>query len=75
MRTTYRAMQVPQPDVLELVERETPTPSFGEVLIEVEACGLCCVNTSDIEGVGPTLQPPRVPAQESRSSHSSASLR
>ena len=64
MKPTYRAMQVSQPGILELVERKTPTPGFGEVLIEVEACGICGADSSDIEGADPALQPPRVPGHE-----------
>src|SRR3712207_2779351 len=64
MRKTYRAMQVTTPGALELVERETPTPGAGEVLIAVEACGICGADASDIDGADPTLQPPRVPGHE-----------
>jgi alcohol dehydrogenase len=64
MKTTYRAMQVTRPGTLELVERETPTPGTGEVLIEVEACGICGADAADIEGADPMLQPPRVPGHE-----------
>lgn len=64
MTTTYRAMQVSRPGILELVERATPTPGFGLVLIEVEACGICGADAGDIEGADPTLQPPRVPGHE-----------
>ncbi len=64
MKTTYRAMQVTRPGFLELVERPTPTPGSGEVLIEVEACGICGADIGDIEGADPTLQPPRVPGHE-----------
>ncbi len=64
MKPTYRAMQVSRPGVLELVERSTPTPGAGEVLIAVEACGMCGADASDIEGADPALQPPRVPGHE-----------
>lgn len=64
MKTTYRAMQVSQPGTLELVERPTPMPGVGEVLIAVEACGICGADVSDIERADPTLQPPRVPGHE-----------
>ena len=33
LHPTYRAMQVIAPGVLDLVERETPAPGEGEVLI------------------------------------------
>lgn len=64
MKQTYRAMQVSRPGVLELVERPTPAPGTGEVLIEVEACGICGADIGDIEGADPALQPPRVPGHE-----------
>jgi alcohol dehydrogenase len=64
MKATYRAMQVSQPGILELGERMTPMPGNGEVLIAVEACGICGADVSDIEKADPTLQPPRVPGHE-----------
>ncbi len=64
MKKTYRAMQVSAPGVLELVERETPQPSAGEVLIQVEACGICGADAADIEKSHPATQPPRVPGHE-----------
>lgn len=64
MKTTYRAMQVTRPGVLELVERSTPKPGSGDVLIEVEACGICGADAADIEGADPSLRPPRVPGHE-----------
>ncbi|HEJ3384380.1 alcohol dehydrogenase [Pseudomonas aeruginosa] len=63
MKATYRAMQVSQPGILELVERQTPVPGSGEVLIEVEACGICGADVGDIERSEP-VQPPRVPGHE-----------
>jgi len=56
MKPTYRAMQVSQPGVLELVERPTPAPGAGEVLIAVEACGMCGADIGDIDRADPTLQ-------------------
>lgn len=64
MKPTYRALQVTRPGVLEQVERPTPTPAPGEVLIAVEACGLCGADRGDIEGTGPAPIPPRVPGHE-----------
>jgi alcohol dehydrogenase len=40
MKAVYRAVQIAQPGALELVERETPLPAEGHVLLEVEACGI-----------------------------------
>jgi alcohol dehydrogenase len=64
MKSTYRAMQVGQSGVLEWVERKTPTPGIGEMLIAVEACGICGADIGDIERADPTLTPPRVPGHE-----------
>lgn len=64
MKNTYRAMQVTRPGILELVERQTPAPGAGQVLISVEACGVCGADAGDIEGADPALQPPRVPGHE-----------
>lgn len=64
MKTTYRAMQISSPGVLELVERTVPLPGAGEVLIQVEACGICGADAADIEKAGPAVQPPRVPGHE-----------
>jgi alcohol dehydrogenase len=64
MKATYRAIQVKQPGVLELVERIIPVPAKGEVLIDVEACGICGADTGDIEKVATSQQLPRVPGHE-----------
>lgn len=60
----YRAMQAVRPGVLELTERETPTPGPGQVLIAVEACGVCGADAAGIDKADPALQPPRVPGHE-----------
>ncbi|MFT3720429.1 alcohol dehydrogenase catalytic domain-containing protein [Pseudorhodoferax sp.] len=64
MKATYRAMQAARPGVLELVERETPAPGPGQVLIAVEACGVCGADATDIDRADPAVQPPRVPGHE-----------
>lgn len=64
MKATYRAMQVTRPGLLDMVERPVPAPGVGEVLIEVEACGICGADVGDIEGADPALEPPRVPGHE-----------
>ncbi|MCE0850133.1 alcohol dehydrogenase [Pseudomonas asiatica] len=61
---TYMAMQVTRPGELQLVERETPTPGVDEVLIRVEACGICGADAGAIEGLEAGLQFPRVPGHE-----------
>ncbi len=64
MTDTYRAVQIAAPGRLELVRRSVPRPGPGEVLIAVEACGVCGADGADIEGAAPDLQPPRVPGHE-----------
>lgn len=64
MRKTYRAMQVTRPGGLEFVERSTPEPGAGEVLLEVEACGICGADAGAIEGLEPGIEYPRVPGHE-----------
>ena len=60
----YKAMQVTRPGVLELVERDTPEPGVGDVLIEVQACGVCGADAGAIEALEAGLQLPRVPGHE-----------
>lgn len=62
MTKTYRAMQVTTPGRLELVERAVRAPGQDEVLIAVEACGICGADVGDIENADPALQ--RVPGHE-----------
>lgn len=64
MKKTFKAMQARSPGVLELVERDTPQPGDGEVLIQIEACGICGADASTIENADPATQPPRVPGHE-----------
>jgi len=48
----------------ELVEREIPEPSAGQVRVKVEACGICHSDALVKEGLWPGLQYPRVPGHE-----------
>jgi len=57
-------MQVREPGVLERAERATPRPGRGEVLVEVEACGVCGADLGDIDARRPDLEQPRVPGHE-----------
>ena len=61
MNQTYRAVQATTPGVLELVERPRPTPTPTEVLLAVEACGVCGADAGDINALRDT---PRVPGHE-----------
>src|SRR5215469_6090583 len=62
---TMRAAQIAKPGgEFEVVEREIPKPGAGEVLIKVQACGVCHSDVFVKEGLWPGLQYPRVPGHE-----------
>ena len=61
---TYKAMQVSQPGVLDLVTKEVPSPDPGQVLVKVEACGICAADSGTVEATAPGLVLPRVPGHE-----------
>src|SRR5690349_8039588 len=48
----------------EIVKREVPEPSAGQVLIKVQACGVCHSDVFTKEGWWPGIQYPRVPGHE-----------
>ena len=48
----------------ELIEREVPQPNSSEVLVKVEACGICHSDSLVKQGLWPGLQYPRVPGHE-----------
>jgi D-arabinose 1-dehydrogenase-like Zn-dependent alcohol dehydrogenase len=48
----------------EIVEREIPKPGTGQVLIKVQACGICHSDVLTKEGAWPGIQYPRVPGHE-----------
>lgn len=64
MRRSHRVAQVSKPRTLEIAERETPSPGPGEVLISVEACGICGADAGDIDRADPEMRPARVPGHE-----------
>lgn len=64
MKQTYKAMQVSRPGQLEYVEKELPDPGPGEVLIKVEACGICGADSGVVEGLEKRVEYPRVPGHE-----------
>jgi alcohol dehydrogenase len=64
MKQTYRAMLITAPGHLKLVQREVPKPGADEVLIAVEACGVCGADANDIGRVDPNGHKPRVPGHE-----------
>lgn len=61
---TYKAMQITRPGVMQLVHLETPVPGSREVLIRVEACGICGADSGAIEGLEAGLKLPRTPGHE-----------
>lgn len=64
MKRSYRVAQVSKSGTLEIAVRDTPSPGTGEVLISVEACGICGADAADIDRADPALRPPRVPGHE-----------
>ncbi|MFI5304867.1 MAG: alcohol dehydrogenase catalytic domain-containing protein [Nitrospiria bacterium] len=60
-----KAVQVKQIGAdLSLVEKEIPKPQKNEVLLRVQACGVCHGDTIPKEGQFPGLQYPRIPGHE-----------
>lgn len=62
---TMKAMQVTQPGgAFKPVEKPIPQPSDNEVLIKVEACGVCHSDAFVKEATFPGLELPRIPGHE-----------
>ncbi len=60
-----KAIQVNSPGAgFELVEREIPVPKENEVLIKVQACGICHGDAIVKEGHFPGVEYPRIPGHE-----------
>jgi alcohol dehydrogenase, propanol-preferring len=64
MASRYKAVEVAAPGNLRIVERLIPRPGEGQVLIRVEACGICHTDSFTVEGQFPGLHLPRVPDHE-----------
>jgi len=65
MATTMRVAQVPKANAdFEIVERPIPKPDANQVLIKVQACGVCHSDVLTKEGAWPGIQFPRVPGHE-----------
>ena len=63
--TSMKAIQISSPGKdFELVHKEVPKPKENEVLIKVEACGVCHGDAIVKEGRFPGLQYPRIPGHE-----------
>jgi D-arabinose 1-dehydrogenase-like Zn-dependent alcohol dehydrogenase len=62
---TMKVAQVSKPGGdFEIVERAIPKPGAGEVLIKVQACGVCHSDVLTKEGQWPGIQYPRIPGHE-----------
>jgi len=48
----------------QIVNREIPQPKFGQVRIQVQACGICHSDELTKQGAWPGIQYPRVPGHE-----------
>ena len=60
-----RAVQVKNANgPFELVEREIPTPAPGQMLIKIQACGVCHSDAFTKLGAFPGITYPRVPGHE-----------
>ena len=60
-----KAAQVPKPGAdFEIVERAIPKPTAGQVLVKVQACGICHSDALTKEGAWPGILYPRVPGHE-----------
>ena len=63
--TTMKVAQVPKGGgEFQIVEREIPTPTAGQVRIKVQACGVCHSDQLTKEGLWPGIQFPRIPGHE-----------
>jgi propanol-preferring alcohol dehydrogenase len=61
---TYRAAEATSDHSLRIVERPSPQPGRGQVLIRVQACGVCHTDSFTVEGTHPAVTFPRVPGHE-----------
>jgi propanol-preferring alcohol dehydrogenase len=64
VKDTYKAVEVYEPGVLRVVERQVSEPGAGQVRIRVEACGICHTDAATVTGIYPGLTLPRVPGHE-----------
>jgi D-arabinose 1-dehydrogenase-like Zn-dependent alcohol dehydrogenase len=62
---TMKVAQISKPGGdFEIVERAIPKPGAGQVLIKVQACGVCHSDSLTKEGYWPGIQYPRIPGHE-----------
>jgi propanol-preferring alcohol dehydrogenase len=61
--TTYKAVQVTEPEKMNLVQLPIREPGPGQVRLSVEACGVCHSDAGTVQGLFP-IDWPRVPGHE-----------
>ena len=62
---TMKVAQVSKPGAdFQIIERDIPKPTSGQVRIKVHACGICHSDVFTKEGSRPGIQYPRVPGHE-----------
>src|SRR5262250_2418790 len=62
---TMKVAQVSKPGAdFQIIERDIPKPTSGQVRIKVQACGICHSDVFTKEGSWPGIQYPRVPGHE-----------
>ncbi|TYP94911.1 alcohol dehydrogenase/alcohol dehydrogenase, propanol-preferring [Fodinibius salinus] len=60
-----KTMQINEPGAdFELVDKDIPSPADDEVLIKVQACGICHSDAFVKDGLMPGIEYPRVPGHE-----------
>lgn len=64
MGDSYKAVEVSEPGILRVVDRQVSEPGAGQVRIRVEACGICHSDAATVTGTYPGLHLPRVPGHE-----------
>lgn len=65
MKKMMQAIQVPAPGApFELVSRQVPEPATEEVLLRVEACGICHGDALALDGAYPGITYPVIPGHE-----------
>lgn len=59
-----RVIEITEPGKIVLAEREQPSPSTGEVLLQVNRVGYCGSDLGAFKGLNPLVTYPRVPGHE-----------
>ena len=65
MTRTMKVAVVPQAGAaIEIAEREIPRAGAGQVVVKVQACGICHSDSLTVDGTWPGIEYPRVPGHE-----------